>query len=349
MEEHCALRTMGEGARVLLIYINVCSWWAGYSWPMRAPSLFTPPPHMTDAMRRARRHMLARTGLAWLVMMQVMMLAFPGYLRHSARAPDAQLALEQAIVLMNWLSLILCVPLILYCAWPVWRGAWHDLSRQRIGMDVPVALGILAAFVPSVVATWRDVGEVYFDSVSMFVAFLLTARFLETCARQAVSGQPHGARDAELLRSADRLAFWFVCIQILLAILVGLYWWNVQPDQALAVTVALLVMSCPCAMSMSVPAALAARQAVRLRTGAGDGGDPAVLDRAMRRVAHQNLYGSLAWHLLMVPLAACGWVQPWLAAITMLLSSLAVAANAWRLARPAAGGTAGRQSAAQPV
>ena len=67
----------------------------------------------------------------------------------------------------------------------------------------------------------------------------------------------------------------------------------------------------------------------------------------MRRVARQNLHGSLAWHLLMAPLAACGWVQPWVAAITMLLSSLAVAANAWRLTRPASDGSAGRRTAAQ--
>jgi len=35
----------------------------------------------------------------------------------------------------------------------------------------------------------------------------------------------------------------------------------------------------------------------------------------------------------MTPLALMGWVQPWLAAITMLVSSLAVAYNSWRLCR----------------
>ncbi|MGB6009117.1 hypothetical protein [Castellaniella sp.] len=320
---------------------------------MRTSSLFTPPPDMSDAMRRSRRHMLARTGLAWLIMMQVMMLAFPGYLRHGARAADAQRSLEQAIVLMNWLSLVLCVPLVLYCAWPVWRGAWRSLSRGRIGMDVPVALGILAAFIPSVSATWRDAGEVYFDSVSMFVAFLLTARFLELCARQAVDEHP--AADAALLRLADRLAFWFVCIQILLAAAVGWFWWQTWPDQAVAVMVALLVMSCPCALSMSVPAALAARRAAVLRDRAGqpdgrradarvDAGPSPLADRATRRIARQNLLGSLVWHVLMTPLAAFGWVQPWLAAITMLVSSLAVAANAWRLTR-VAGPEAGAMAA----
>ena len=35
----------------------------------------------------------------------------------------------------------------------------------------------------------------------------------------------------------------------------------------------------------------------------------------------------------MTPLALVGWVTPWLAAITMLVSSLAVAYNSWRLSR----------------
>ncbi len=291
---------------------------------------------MTGELRSARRHMLARTGLAWLGMMQIMMLAFPGYLRGGVRTADSQASLEQAIVLMNWISLALCVPVVLYCAWPVWRGAWRSLARLRVGMDVPVALGILAAFIPSVHATWMDTGEVYFDSVSMFVAFLLTARYLETCARQAVSGQTGAFDEVPLLRSADRLAFWFVVLQILLAGLVGLYWLRTAPEHALAVTVALLVMSCPCAMSMSVPTALSARRAVQLREGGAlSDQDARALDRATVRIAHQNLYGSLVWHLLMTPLAALGWVQPWLAAITMLASSLAVAANAWRLTRMA--------------
>ncbi len=186
---------------------------------------------------------------------------------------------------------------------------------------------------PSVIATWRDAGEVYFDSVSMFVAFLLTARFLDTCARQAVSGQPHEGRDAELLRSADRLAFWFVCAQILLAALVGLYWWNVRPDHAVAVTVALLVMSCPCAMSMAVPTSMAsAHSALAAHPSMPDAALDALLAQAQRK-ARQNLHGSLAWHLLMTPLALVGWVTPWLAAITMLVSSLAVAYNSWRLSR----------------
>ena len=50
-------------------------------------------------------------------------------------------------------------------------------------------------------------------------------------------------------------------------------------------------------------------------------------------MTRQNLYGALAWHVLTMPLAALGWVTPWLAALSMLFSSAAVLLNAWRLYR----------------
>src|SRR5690606_36528415 len=155
---------------------------------MRAPSLFAPPATLSDSERHRRRHMLARLGLAWLAMMQVMMFAFPGYLRHDGMAAENLELLDQAIFLMNWISLVITVPVMLYCAWPVWQGAFRSLRHGRVGMDVPVALGIIAAFIPSAMTTWSAKGEVYFDSVTMFLEFLLTARYLELCARQSVGG-----------------------------------------------------------------------------------------------------------------------------------------------------------------
>jgi Cu2+-exporting ATPase len=61
----------------------------------------------------------------------------------------------------------------------LFRNAWRDLRLRRAGMDVPVALGIGAAFAASVWATLTASGEVYFDSVTMFVFFLLSGRFLK--------------------------------------------------------------------------------------------------------------------------------------------------------------------------
>jgi len=278
----------------------------------------------------ARRHRLARLGLAWLANMQVMMFAFPGYFRHMPTGSDHQALLEQAVYAMNWISLALTVPVIFYCAWPIWDGTWRRMQIGGVSMDMPVALGILAAFLPSVAATWTGHGEVYFESVTMFVAFLLTARYLQDRAR--ARSATHAALvslQAQVTGLAQSLAFWFVVVQLALALVVGAFWFFWMPSQALSVTVALLVMSCPCALSMAAPTALAAAHASLRRDASGTTVVRVV--HATRRVARQNLYGAIVWHLLMTPLAAVGLVQPWLAAITMLLSSLAVAGNSWWL------------------
>lgn len=304
---------------------------------MRAYSIFSTPQVLSDADRLVRRRMLARLGLAWLAMMQVMMFAFPGYLRSERMAPDNLALLDDAIYLMNWVSLVITVPIILYCAIPVWQGALEQLRRGRIGMDVPVALSIIAAFVPSAYTTWTGRGEVYFDSATMFVAFLLTARYLELCARQSIdTGVNHELVERfrqSISVHANTLAFWFVAIQLALAFIAGATWYFHAPDRAIGIMVALLVMSCPCAMAMAVPTATAAAHACLSSQPARVDADVQRLIQSTDIVARQNLYGSIAWHLLMTPLAALGFVQPWLAAISMLLSSLAVAANSWRLYR----------------
>ena len=60
---------------------------------------------------------------------------------------------------------------------------------------------------------------------------------------------------------------------------------------------------------------------------------PATLAIARRthRIVRQNLAWALGYNLLALPLAASGHVTPWLAALGMALSSLAVTANALRL------------------
>jgi Cu2+-exporting ATPase len=128
--------------------------------------------------KRENRDALWRLFVAGFGMMQVMMYAVPTYL-----AADGSMSadIEQ---LMRLASLILTVPVIAYSCAPFFRGAWRDLRAQRLGMDVPVALGIAVAFGASVYATLAGRGEVYFDSVTMFVFFLLCGRYLEMRARQ---------------------------------------------------------------------------------------------------------------------------------------------------------------------
>jgi Cu2+-exporting ATPase len=57
------------------------------------------------------------------------------------------------------------------------------------------------------------------------------------------------------------------------------------------------------------------------------------LARRTQRVIRQNLTWSIAYNLAALPLAALGYVPPWLAAIGMSLSSVVVVLNAMRLSR----------------
>ena len=141
--------------------------------------------------QRERRTALWRLFVAAFCAMQIMMFATPGYVAGAGElAPD----LRQ---LLNWGSWLLCMPVLLFSAGPFFQGAWRAWRQRRMGMDVPVALGIAVSFVASSGATFDPGGvfgaEVYFDSLAMFVSFLLAARYLETLARQ---------RAAESLESA---------------------------------------------------------------------------------------------------------------------------------------------------
>jgi Cu2+-exporting ATPase len=134
-----------------------------------------------DARRREERLALWRLFVAALCAMQVMMLATPSYLGPSGGlAPDIK-------QLLDWGSWLLTLPVMAFSATPFFAGAWRAAKNRRIGMDVPVALGIAAAFVASSGAAFAPGGlfghEVYFDSLTMFVAFLLGGRYLEMRAR----------------------------------------------------------------------------------------------------------------------------------------------------------------------
>ncbi len=300
-----------------------------------AKSIFALNRPLSPAEASARRRSLVRLGLAWLAMMQVMMFALPGYLRVEAGPNDSLEVLDWAIFLMNWASLALTVPVVLYAAWPVWVGVGHAWVERRMTMDIPVATSIIAAFIPSAYATISGRGEVYFDSVTMFVAFLLTARYVEARARQSLEASQISVQIERfcqpLVRQSDRVATVFILTQLSFAFVIASFWWMTHPEHALSILVALLVMSCPCALALASPMSLAAMHASLAATPDMTETQRQVLFGRTRRVTRQNLYGSLTWHVLTMPLAAIGWVTPWLAALLMFVSSVAVVVNAWRL------------------
>ena len=134
-----------------------------------------------ELRRQEHRRALWRWFVAAFCSMQVMMLATPSYV-----AEPGDLA-EDLRLLLNWGQWVLTLPVVLFAAGPFFRAAWRGLRQRRIGMDLPVAVGIATAFAGSMGATFVPGGafghEVWYDSVSMFVAFLLGARYLELRTR----------------------------------------------------------------------------------------------------------------------------------------------------------------------
>ena len=149
---------------------------------------------------RESRALLLRLAVAVLAMMQVMMFAVPTYVTVDGIEPAHRRLLE-------WASLTLTLPALLYCAVPFFRGAWRDLKHGRAGMDVPVALGLAAAFAGSAWATFGGGGPVYYDSVTMFIALLLVARYVELAARQRAGDAIEAVARARPA-TAERLPGW---------------------------------------------------------------------------------------------------------------------------------------------
>ena len=129
-----------------------------------------------------QRQALWRLFVAGFCAMQVMMFATPSYVAGPGELSDEMRRL------LNWGSWLLTLPVMAFSAGPYFAGAWRALRTRTIGMDVPVALGIAITFVASTGATFDPGGifghEVYFDSLTMFVSFLLAARWLELRSRQ---------------------------------------------------------------------------------------------------------------------------------------------------------------------
>ena len=325
-----------------------------------------------ELLRKNAKTLFRQLFIAGLSMMQVMMYAVPVYLA------DADTMDKDMEGLMRWASLLLTLPAVLYSAQPFFKSAWSNIKLRALGMDVPVALGIAAAFIGSVFSTVTGQGDVYFDSVTMFIFLLLCSRYLELIARRRAastlenmqhtlpssawllqaypeSREPHcvpaaqlrvghvilikpgeaipadgvivegntsvdlslltgesqpqkkilgeslpggavnvsqaillrveklakdstlhalirlieqaGSGKPKIAQWADRVAAWFVSALLLFACAVLIFWGWVDPVRAWPIAIAVLVVSCPCALSLATPSALAAATDALLRQG----------------------------------------------------------------------------------
>jgi len=124
-----------------------------------------------------KRNSMKRLGIAGLGMMQVMMYAVGLY------AGDYFGIAKSEQRFLEWVSLLVTLPVLLYSGRPFFEGAWRSIRARRPGMDVPVAIAMGLAFLASCYNFFRGAGEVWFDSVVMFIFFLSLGRHIEMILR----------------------------------------------------------------------------------------------------------------------------------------------------------------------
>jgi len=378
-------RALDELPGVIRADVNVVNSRVSVTWDPAKASLgtilgkvastgFRPVPLVGEsavaAQRNERRDAQKRIGLAGLASMQLMMYAgglyagaFDGIDPHWAE-------------ILRITCLIIATPVLFYSGAPILAGAIADLRRRVLGMDITVSLALVLAYAASVLNTFRGSGEVYFDSVAMFIFFLLLGRYAEMRGRHQASnvtdalaqalpaevqridpatgaalrtplaavrlgdqlrvgsGQvipvdgrvlagtalvdeslltgesaPHrravgdlvlggsinagGTLNMTVTRAADqstlhglvrlleraqaerprlglaaeRMASWFIVRVLILTALVGLIWYFIDPSRAFPAVLAVLVATCPCALSIATPVAIAAATSRLSRLG----------------------------------------------------------------------------------
>ncbi len=75
------------------------------------------------------------------------------------------------------------------------------------------------------------------------------------------------AEKPRIAQLADRVAAWFTLVILVFAVLVYAGWWYVDNGRAFEVVLSVLVVTCPCALSLAVPAAIAASGSHLIRHG----------------------------------------------------------------------------------
>ncbi len=152
-------------------------------------SPFQPDKH-EESFRAEQKTLLKKVGLAGIMTMQVMMLMAGLYFDWFGN-----IDLETRHY-FYWVSLVLTTPVVLYSGSVFYVSAMKAIAAKTVNMDVPVTLAVIGTYVAGIKSTLLEKGEVYFESICMFIFFLLLSRFLE-----------HRARHKAALISANMLQY----------------------------------------------------------------------------------------------------------------------------------------------
>jgi len=85
--------------------------------------------------------------------------------------------------LLVWLSFFTSLPVVSYCAWPIWRRFVNSVRAGILGMETLVVMGVGSAFSLSLFHLFSGSTHVYFDSMSVIIALVLLGKIIESRAK----------------------------------------------------------------------------------------------------------------------------------------------------------------------
>ena len=137
---------------------------------------FQPDQHEAS-YQNEQKQFLKKLGLAGLMTMQVMMLMTGLYF-------DLFGAIEaETRQYFYWVALVLTTPVVFYSGSTFYLGAMKALTARTVNMDVPVTIAVFGTYIAGIKSTLLETGDVYFESICMFIFLLLLSRYLEHRSR----------------------------------------------------------------------------------------------------------------------------------------------------------------------
>ena len=143
--------------------------------------------YRTSPLSKARSNasgkddLLARLGVSAILSANVMMVScalYFGFFRDLS---------STVIGYFSYPMLVIATPVVFYGGFPILRKAASGLRYGKTSMDTLIAMGVLAAYLYSILQMARGSIYLYFDTACMLVTLVLAGRYVETWARQRVS------------------------------------------------------------------------------------------------------------------------------------------------------------------
>ncbi|MBA4198505.1 MAG: heavy metal translocating P-type ATPase [Chitinophaga sp.] len=131
-----------------------------------------------NAANKQDKKSLYKLGIAGFCFANIMMMSLPEYFSLSSGT---------TALTFRYITLLLSLPVIFYCATDFFTIAWQGLQKGYLNIDAPIALAIAITFSRSLYEIFYSGGNGYFDSMSGIVFLMLLGRMVQQRTYRSIS------------------------------------------------------------------------------------------------------------------------------------------------------------------